>query len=182
MHAYYSTANQATPPTAWTLLLSRTDTLTVITPTVDVGIVMATNNTSNNFTGSVLAFDDSRMSLPYAAASDLVAIDPTWGAQLYDTSATAQQVFLLDLGYDDAPAIPQAWIRSWVASREGLVETRSTSTATWDLAQSNTNPPTAGDYTTSALITSVATGRWACLRVKAVSGNSGADPWHFLLD
>lgn len=171
---YYNTTDTATQPTSWTRLAT-IQLFTALTDSCRYGRFANTGNTSNNFTASFLAFNDAGMG---AQVED--GIQQNWGAIPYDTSSTAQQLLRIDLGYNGAPAISQTLLRSWLASRENMVDPSTTGTLTYATYQGNTDSASYGSYNAAASVTSASTGRYFYLAVKMTS--DGTNPVSFLLD
>jgi hypothetical protein len=164
---YYSTANQATPPTTWTRL-GNTTTPTGWDLSVRIGTMCASGNTSNNFTASVLYFDVASVDDYQDAINDSMS-GLLWPATQFDASGTATLVVDdIDLGAD-VSALDNTRLRLILADLENRLPGDS-ATVTWSYKTSASTGASAGTFRAAgSVVDDGAGGRYLRLWVKITS-------------
>ena len=168
IHHYYSTANQATPPTAWTRVRTpnvSTTTAWWVGQALRVGIHMMSGNTSNSFTGSVL-YEDLCFTSGESGRTGIQS-----GAVLLDTGAAEQLIGEIDFGAD--VSLDQTVLRQVLAD---AVNTRpsDSATVTWSVVSGSSAAPASGTYYAAGSVVAPAAGRYVRVYAKIASA-TGAE-------
>ena len=167
VYSYYSVANQATPPTAWTFLNRSTSWVDADT-TIRAGILAHTVNTNDNFEIDILYFDDSK-----ALASPYEAVNPDSCASGYDTGNTEIQILTdWDLVRPEA-VVSQANVRAALASAENLLP-EDAGSWTYSVVQDAATSASSSTFQASGSITISGTGRYLSIFAKCNSDGTQA--------
>ena len=149
--AYYSTANQSTPPTSWTLLHRRATSSawgsgTAAGNSVGVGMFSQTVNTTGGFTPRWLYWRAD------VVGSTLFPTALEWGTELFSTSGSEQLVGEVDFGA--AVTLDQTKLRQVLAD---AVNTRPCDSATVTFSVvggSSTGPASSTYYAAGSVVVS----------------------------
>lgn len=140
--AYYSTANQSTPPTSWTLLHRRATASawgsgTTAGNSVGVGMFSQTVNTTGGFTVRWMHWNADVVPQP------LFASGLEWGTELFSTSGPEQLVGEVDFGA--AVELDQTKLRQFLAD---VTNTRTSdlATVTYSVVGGSSTGPASGTY------------------------------------
>ena len=163
LQSFYSVADQATPPTSWTVLQANNSTFSGVGPW-RFGQVMSTTAAAA-FTADYKWFDAKGNTDP-----ELWASNPVWGAQGYN--ATAPAITLLadyDLG-PVSPTVNQIQLRN-VFSDSVNMNAHDAASWTFSVVRSESLGAVAGTYAAAGSVTVEGSGRY--LNVFAKCSSSG---------
>lgn len=146
--SFYSTANQSTPPTSWTML-KRTVTASgwgpnTLSSAIGVGMSAYPQNTSGDF---VVRWKYWQVNI---LAPSQYPTGMEWGTELFSTSGTEQLVGEMDFG--TAVALSQAQLRSILTSATNTRPIDS-ATVTYSVVGGSSTGPASGSYAAAGSVT-----------------------------